>query len=296
MTGSRQANSFMGIPETSKQTQAMKPQLYIHGTKLQNKVVTCPELAPLWDEYVKWRDNSLSVSGRDRDSVDHLVELLNQYKSRVEPVLDRRPNSAQEVLQPSILEEFFEYLFCRIEQQVGEQLLRRPSSAFIDLVFNPKDLHSLANRPDHTIRRKDQDFIIGSSVVITFTVEGKKETTNDTVVVPAVAIECKRYLERNMLDECSGTAEKVKKATPYCLYFVVAEYLKMDDCRPELSKIDEIYVLRKQRNSDRLVKDFKPNPIHPELIWDIYARVMMHLKKLWWNPDSALTTGKLFNF
>ena len=60
-------------------------------------------------------------------------------------------------------------------------------------------------------------------------------------MVPAVAIECKRYLERNMLDECAGTAEKIKRATPYCLYLVVAEYLKMDDAAPEMSRIEEIF-------------------------------------------------------
>ena len=132
-------------------------------------------------------------------------------------------------------------------------------------------------------------------MTLTFSIEGVAGVTQDSVVVPAVAIECKRYLERNMLDECSGTAEKVKKATPYCLYFIVAEYLKMDDCRPELSKIDEIYILRRQRNSDRLAKNFIPNPIYGDLVWDVYSRVLAHLGRIWWDPNSALETGKLFN-
>ena len=90
------------------------------------------------------------------------------------------------------------------------------------------------------------------------------------MVVPAVAIECKRYLERNMLDECSGTAERVKRATPYCLYVVVSEYLKMDNARPELSRIDEIYVMRKQRNSERGASDFVAKPIDHTLVFDLY--------------------------
>lgn len=275
----------------------MQPQLYIHGSKLRNKLVTNPELRPVWEAYEKWSANSLAVVGRDQDAIAQLVTSLNEYKSIVEPLLDARPNSAQEVLQPSILEEFFEYLFCQIDEEVGEHLLRRPSSAFIDLVFNPKNIHSLATRPEYTVRKKDHDFVIGSSVMITFHVEGTAEKSQDSiVVVPAVAIECKRYLERNMLDECSGTAEKVKRATPYCLFFVVAEFLKMDDCRPELSRIDEIYVLRRQKNSDRLMASFIPNPISADLIWDIYSKVLVHLARIWWDPDSALQTGKLFNF
>jgi hypothetical protein len=99
-----------------------------------------------------------------------------------------------------------------------------------------------------------------------------------------------------MLDECSGTAARVKAATPYCLYVVVAEYLKMDDCRPELSKIDEIYVLRKQRNSERLAVGFKPNPIDSILVWDLHEMVAKHLSKIWWDPESGVRVGKMFNY
>jgi hypothetical protein len=272
-----------------------EPQFYTHGSKLKNKLQENPELRPVYEEYVKWKEGSLSVTQRNQEAVLSLVQLLNEYKSSAEPQLDQRQNSAQEVLQPSIIEEFFEYLFCNIEDELSEKLLRGPSSAFIDLVFNPRNLHSLATSPEYTLRRKDHDFVIGSTVTLTFSIEGVAGVTQDSVVVPAVAIECKRYLERNMLDECSGTAEKVKKATPYCLYFIVAEYLKMDDCRPELSKIDEIYILRRQRNSDRLAKNFIPNPIYGDLVWDVYSRVLAHLGRIWWDPNSALETGKLFN-
>lgn len=274
----------------------MHPQTFIHGSKLKRKVLESPELKPLLGEYGRWSTKSLEIKTRTADDIKILVNLLNDYKSVAEPVLDSRMNSAQEVLQPSILEEFFEYLFCRLDEAIGAALLRKPSSAFIDLVFNPRDIKSLATKPEYTIHRKDHDFVIGASLSLTLTVEGQKDEQKDSIVIPAVAIECKRYLERNMLDECSGTADRVKKATPYCLFFVVAEYLKMDDCRPELSKIDEIYILRKQRNSERLAADFKPNPIDDSLIFDLYTRVLKHLSRIWWNPDSALTTGKLFDY
>ena len=137
--------------------------------------------------------------------------------------------------------------------------------------------------------------MIGSCLELTMKVPGSEQAQNDVVVIPAVAIECKRYLERNMLDECSGTAEKVKKATPYCLYFVVAEFLKMDDAAPEMSRIDEIYVLRKQRNSERVAENFIPKPIDASLVVDIYRQVQRHLTRVWWDPQSALTVGKAFN-
>lgn len=273
-----------------------QPQTYVHGSKLHNKALSSPSLKTLLPYYEKWKTDSLAITGRTDADIGKLVQLLNAYKNLVEPTLDARDNSAQEVLQPSILEEFFEYLFCRLDDELKLSLLRRPDSGYIDLAFNPRSLNQLVTSPEYTIKRKDHDFVIGTGLELSMRVPGAASTQDDFIVVPAVAIECKRYLERNMLDECSGTAEKVKKATPYCLYFVVAEYLKMDDAAPELSRIDEIYILRKQKNSDRLGKDFVPNPIDAALVVDIYQSVLRHLTRVWWDPQSALTTGKAFNF
>jgi len=267
---------------------------YIHGSKLERKAASDTGLAQAFDFYKDWKGASERIDGRGPADIEKLTTLLEKYKSEVEVIFDRRNNSAQEVLQSSIIEEFFEYLFSFLERDVKSGLELGSASGFIDLAFNPKDVGSLVSKPDFTIRKKDHDFVIGSSVAMTLKATKGDETQEATIVIPAVAIECKRYLERNMLDECAGTAEKVKKATPYCLYIVVAEYLKMDDASPEISLIDEIYILRKQRNSERLADDFVPNLIDHKLIWEIYDGVVRHLRKVWWNPESALTSGRAF--
>jgi hypothetical protein len=246
--------------------------------------------------YEEWKSESLKITSRSHNDIDKLVKLLNDYKNYVEPVFDGRKNSAQEVLQPSILEEFFEYLFCTIKSEIGIDLLRSPARGYVDLIFNPSDTKKLVEAPQYTIRRKDHDFVIGATAQITIQGQSSKQSSTESIVIPALAIECKRYLERNMLDECAGTAAKVKSATPYCKYFVVAEYLKMDNASPEISLIDEIYVLRRQRNSERLSPDFKPKPIHSDLIIDLYERCMEHIRRVWWHPESALEIGKVFNF
>lgn len=164
------------------------------------------------------------------------------------------------------------------------------------LVFNPKSLGSLLSAPEYTIRAKDHDFVLGACIRLSISADGSSDHRDETVVVPAVAIECKRYLERNMLDECAGTAEKIKKTTPYCRYMIVAEYLKMDEGLPEASMIDEIFILRRQRNLERLHTGFTPNPIYPDLIKNIYDDAVDHLKRVWWDPQSALTEGRVFNF
>lgn len=280
-------------------TNFFEPTAYIHGSKLRNKVSRLKkpdeELSSCLEAYENWKEKSLAVKGRDDDSISQLVTYLNEYKSFSEPIFDSRSNSAQEVLQPSILEEFFEYLFCNISEIVGHEMLRKPARGFVDLIFNPSSLETLMRVPEYTVRRKDHDFVLGSSIKLSVGSDNTDQISESDLVIPSIAIECKRYLERNMLDECSGTAEKVKRATPYCKYFVVAEFLKMDNASPEMSLIDEIYVLRRQRNSDRSADGFVPNPIYADLIIHLYDQCIRHLRKVWWNPESALTDGKVFN-
>ena len=277
-------------------SQPLEPQIFIHGSKLKKKATADSSLAPLVKRYENWRAESLAINGRTESDVSALTDLLNEYKTSVESTLDARPNSAQEVLQPSILEEFFEYLFCKISLEIGIEPLRRPASGYIGLVFNPKSINSLLQAPEFTIRRKDHDFVIGAHLELAVSSKGGGAPTKDELVVPAIAIECKRYLERNMLDECAGTAESIKRSTPYCKYIVVAEFLKMDDASPEASLIDEIYLLRRQRNSARLAAGFVPNSIYSDLVWEIYQHCLAHLRKIWWDPQSGLQTGKMFNF
>ena len=229
----------------------------------------------------------MAVVGRDKKHVEELVKLPNSYKDSVEPIFDRRSNSAQEVLQPSILEEFMEHMFAPTEAVIGDSGVRAPAAGYLDLVFHPRSIETLFKTPEYTVRTKDHDFVIGSHIEMRLISPAGGNPQNKRLVLPAVALEVKRYLERDMLDECSGTPALVKAATPYCLFVVIAEYLKMDDCRPELSKIDEIYVLRKQRNSDRLAADLKPNPIDADLVWDLYQMVWQHLRKLWWDSSIA---------
>ncbi|EHU4801459.1 Bpu10I family restriction endonuclease [Vibrio vulnificus] len=276
-----------------------EPTTYIHGSKLRNKVSKIKNkddsLFGCLEKYEIWKERSLSVKTRDQAGIELLVQYLNEYKSYSEAIFDQRNNSAQEVLQPSILEEFFEYLFCNISEVIGTDMLRKPAKGFVDLIFNPSSIESLLDVPEYTIRKKDHDFVLGSNLKLSVSSTNTGNQVQSDIVIPSIAIECKRYLERNMLDECSGTAEKVKRATPYCKYFVVAEFLKMDKAAPEMSLIDEIYVLRRQRNSERSSKDFVPNPIYADLVIDLYSQCINHLKKIWWDPESALKEGKVFN-
>jgi hypothetical protein len=88
------------------------PKVFVHGSKLNKKALKDKSLKELLPFYRRWKERSLGIKGREEKDIKKLTNLLNEYKNAVEPILDARSNSAQEVLQPSIIEEFFEYLFC----------------------------------------------------------------------------------------------------------------------------------------------------------------------------------------
>jgi len=39
-----------------------------------------------------------------------------------------------------------------------------------------------------------------------------------------------------------------------------------------------------------------PADMDAELVVGLYTQVMKHLSRVWWDPNSALETGKLFNY
>src|ERR1700722_8175664 len=166
-------------------TPNVTPQLFTHGTKLERKAATAEDLRPALEAYGHWREQSLAVEGRSKEDITRLTQLLNEYKNRVEPLFDARPNSAQEILQSSIIEEFLEYLFCRIEKELGFDVLRRPESGYLELIFNPKSIRTLVTRPEYTVRRKDHDFIIGAAVTLVLRARGSSQAAEEDIVVPA---------------------------------------------------------------------------------------------------------------
>ena len=72
----------------------------------------------------------------------------------------------------------------------------------------------------------------------------------------------------------------------------------MSDASPELTDIDEVYILCKAKNADRERRKKNNEPplnIDPELIFDLYERVSRHLNAIWWKPEDAVATGKIIN-
>ncbi|MEM6378284.1 MAG: Bpu10I family restriction endonuclease [Bacteroidota bacterium] len=277
-----------------------KREHYVHGELLKTKSRSNVDLANAYQLYLKFIDQISKEYIRDEVGVNKLVFEFNEYRKQVIGILESRKNSGQENLRSSMLEEFFCHLFSDLLKEslsnIPNNLFMGKAKSYVDLAFSPSSFKNIFVNPNPYIHTKDQDFVLGVSLDLE--ILSNKHSFKEKLIIPVLAIECKTYIEKNMLDSCAGTARRLKSAMPYCMYIVVAEYMKMKDVQPELSDINEIYIFCKATNSDRLKNrknKLTPHPVNAVLVFDLFMKVKGHLNSIWWSPDSALRTGKIIN-
>lgn len=277
---------------------------HIHGKNLRDYAKKQTDYKKeLFDKIIKEYENFRyivdTVSALNNDSIRIAVQALNTYRRESLPAFDKLDNAGQKALGYTIMEEFFYLLFNKKVQLMNinhDNLFVGKGNSYVSLSFTPSCFMDVFNNPNAYIHTKDQDFMLGVSVEINVIADGNEEPTS--TVIPVVAIECKTYLERNMLDSCAATASRLKSAMPYCIYIVASEYMKMLDASPELTDIDEVYILCKARNADRERRKRNNEPpfdIDADLIIDLFDRVSRHLNAVWWKPDDAVEIGKIIN-
>jgi Bpu10I-like restriction endonuclease len=83
----------------------------------------------------------------------------------------------------------------------------------------------MLTHPGEKIETKDHDFAIGAKIKAVMSCEGSAEQSAFVLEVPAIAIECKTYLDKTMLEGSSMAAEQLRFVHPNALYIVVAEWL-----------------------------------------------------------------------
>jgi len=169
----------------------------------------------------------------------------------------------------------------------------------------------MINRPHASIERKDHDFVIGVTVEARFqtssqtdvmeqeipeqkqvaeplskyNVQIEGQTERHLFDIPAVVIECKTYLDKTMLEGSSRAAEELKARNPKSIYIVVMEWLKLTEAvNLRKYKVDQIYVFRKQKNTDREFRfesSYIKNPIDTQVVFHLFELVRQHLTSDW---------------
>lgn len=289
-----------------------------HRSKYRDAVST-QYLREIRDRYEQWHLANLQLigptantDGQDESLIIRRVQLLTQYKDFLDQQHYAEHFDSRSNLHSTVLEEFLYYLFKDLAIDFGKNALIGKSHTFKDIFFVPPNYSEMLKRPYAKIEKKDHDFVIGATIQASFeaapppendenagdlltiskeepenysevTVAGNTET--HVFDLPVVVIECKTYLDKTMLEGSSRAAEDLKARNPNSLYIVLMEWIKLtSDVNLRKYKVDQIYVLRQQKNTDREFRyedTYIKNPIDPKVVLHLFEKVRRHLTTDW---------------
>ncbi len=275
--------------------------MFVHGNNLEQKeqhrtkyrdTDSRKYLAEIRVRYNQWKKaNELLVgpaaveAENDQEIIFERVRLLNEYKDFLDQQHYAEKFDSRSNLHSSVLEEFMYYLFRDLVRGISANALIGKSHSFKDVFFRAPSYREMVKLPYALVEKKDHDFAIGVSVKASMKCAGGATEEIHDWDIPAVAIECKTYLDKTMLQDVSTAAEQLKQKNPNGMYIVVAEWLKLtESVNLKKYKIDQIYVLRKQKNTDREFRyddKYQKNPIYAEVVEHCFNTVRDFLTLDW---------------
>lgn len=275
--------------------------MYVHGDNLIQKENHTTKyrdtesklfLAEIREEYDKWKtaneelNGPLAVDAEDDElTIKKRVELFSDYKEFIDQQKYAEKFDSRSNLHSSVLEEFMFYLFKDLVVSISDTALIGKAHTVKDFFFMPKNFNDMIILPNIRTEKKDHDFVIGATIDATFTCAGQESNETEIFHIPAVAIECKTYLDKTMLEGASTAAEQLKMRNPNSLFIVVSEWLKLTEA-VNLNKfgVDQIYILRKQKNTDRefrYLPAYDKKPIAEDVVLHLFNTVKRHLTADW---------------
>ncbi|MGO7789870.1 Bpu10I family restriction endonuclease [Rhizobium ruizarguesonis] len=251
-----------------------------------------PIIVEIRERYDSWKADNTALEGpflepkeTDFAVVAKRVELVEKYKEFIDQQKYAEKFDSRSNLHSSVLEEFIYYLFRDLVSSFPGRPLIGKSATFKDLFFFPGSYTEMVTLPHARIERKDHDFVIGATINAPFAMDGAEDVETHVFDLPAVAVECKTYLDKTMLEGSSVAADQLKMRNPNALYILVAEWLKLTtSVNLKKYKVDQIYILRKQKNTDRefRYKDgYVKKPLDPAVVFRLYEQVREHLSGGW---------------
>jgi hypothetical protein len=239
----------------------------------------------IFKRYRSWRKATLNAKGDKSALIAAKVEAFESYSSFLdsEPVDEFDSRGA---LVSSALEEFCYYLLKPILDDFPQALLGKQDT-YQGLYFTATNFEQLLKLPTANTPVNTLDFVIGVQV------EGSLKSNDVSeafpIRLPAVAVECKGYLDRPRFIESQNMARAIKSAFPQCMYILVSQCLKLNLKRIGVAPdIDHIYIWRRMQNIDRMIrrKDGKAlDPLYLPAIEHFYDQVAAHLTSNWQMAD-----------
>lgn len=282
--------------------------MFVHGNNLKQKenhqtkyrdAESRRYLSEIRNHYNQWKAANEALIGpvsikskNDTEIILKRVRLLNDYKDFLDQQHYAEKFDSRSNLHSSVLEEFMYYLFRDIVRGISKTALIGKSHSFKDVFFRAPSYKEMVKTPHALVEIKDHDFAIGTSIKATMKCEGSVDVEEHNWDIPAVAIECKTYLDKTMLQDVSTAAEQLKQKNPNAMYIVVAEWLKLtESVNLKKYKLDQVYILRKQKNTDRELRyntNYQKNPIYPDVVEHCFNAVREFLTVDW---DGSISHG-----
>lgn len=250
-----------------------------------SKFASLKRIVPEYERYY----TANGQRGIDESVIRSRVDALNSYYNFLYDNGFDNLFNPQTKFRPSILEEFMALLFRDLVQDIQAEcscgkLGLGSVKAYANLYFYGKDFRTFIANPTIGLNLKDQDFAIYRDVML-------QMDDNKPILasLPIVAVECKTFIDKTMLEGSVATAEKLKSGNPYALFCMVSElYDVAMNVDPAYSRIDQIYILRKTtRRGPR--RDISAN-----VVIGLVDRVRQHLTRPWCDISKKLSdTGTL---
>jgi hypothetical protein len=289
---------FPTIPQQSKLDER---EVHIHGANIIQKENHRTKymdgesrklLSEIRKQYDRWKKENESLRGpflqkaaQDEKTIEKRTKLFSDYKDFIDQRHYAEKFDSRSNLHSSVLEEFIYFLFRDLVSNFPGRPLIGKSSSFKDLFFFPASFTEMVSSPHARIEIKDHDFVIGATIEARFNCRGVGTAENYALELPAVAIECKTYLDKTMLEGSSTAAAQLKYKNPNALYIVVMEWLKLtSEINLKKYAVDQIYVFRRQKNTDREFRydeGYDKKPIDAAVVSHLYNTVREHLSGAW---------------
>jgi len=91
-----------------------------------------------------------------------------------------------------------------------------------------------------------------------------------------------------MFDQADYEAQRLKEGNPFALYVIVAKQNALsNDVNLKNTKVDEIFILRKQKRSK------KKKPVDSSVVNELYKFVKDYLSLDWFDNRKATERGRL---
>lgn len=247
-------------------------------------------LGEITAHYLNYLNENLKLTGYTEKIIRKRVALLNGYYDYFYEHGNFLSHfSAQTKLRSTILEEFLYLLFRdyveekRVTTGDANGVLRHGSAtAYTNLYFYSKDFGSFITDIYTGLNEKDQDYAIYRT--LDMTVDGRP--LEKPLNIPVIAVECKTYLDRTMLEGAIATASEIKTGSPYSNFYVVAEQYNVDkNVDPSYSRIKQIYVLRKEARR----KGKRPQQIFADVVLRMFDDMVHQIEKPWSNVHEKMT-------